>query len=251
MNYRDPRSGKKGSGSAEAEDADGRERRGSRLPRADRKRGRAGRVFLTLLLMSADLGLLPPAGGGSGDACIYQYLDNCGNSRLAALEQTMLWLGDELQLTQLYLQLQCHYKYAPLCVTSLQVNATNDTRFAGDWPKVRAALQGVLLAKNASSDVQQLSMFLKEMHNISAHFEEECAKEALDLTRWLESLVSFQWFTALLGPVAFLILLCLFLPCLLRCICSMLRRAILDAKADLHALIQTPRDHPAIETSPL
>lgn len=157
---------------------------------------------------------------------------------LAALEQTVLWIGDELQLSQLYLQLQCHYKYVPLCVTPLQVNATNDTRFAGDWPKVRAALQGMLLAKNTSSDMHQLSIFLREMHNLSAHFEEERAKEASDLTRWLESLVSFQWLTAFLGPVAFLFLLCLFLPCLLRCVYSMLCHAILDAKAEIRAFAQ-------------
>ncbi|XP_072479945.1 uncharacterized protein [Notamacropus eugenii] len=141
---------------------------------------------------------------------------------IGALATTVLWLGDNLQLTQLYMHLQCHYKYAPLCVTPLPVNRT-DTSFPGDWDNVRAALQGTFLTENTTGDIHQLALFFKELQNTSAKFQRQRAREADELIHWLDSLVNFQWLTAFIVPAAFLLLTCICLPCLLRCICALIR----------------------------
>ncbi|XP_072509286.1 uncharacterized protein [Notamacropus eugenii] len=169
---------------------------------------------------------------------------------IGALATTVLWLGDNLQLTQLYMHLPCHYKYAPLCVTPLPVNGTN-TSFPGDWNSVRAALQGTLLAENATGDIQQLALFIEELRNTSAEFQRQRAQEANDLIHWLDGLVNFQWLTTFLVPAAFLLVTCVCLPCLLRCVCALIRRAILDAKADLRSLLAPPQ-HPHVQdTTPV
>ena len=138
-----------------------------------------------------------------------------------------------MALHQRYEMLQCHYKYHPLCVLNLPIDSST---FPNQWPAVRKALQGAMLAYNATDDIHQLDLLIDQLNNLSRTFEEKREQEERSIFDWLQRILDLHWLPGVLSSVAVLVLMCLVLPCLLKCLLQLLTRALESLKGDVLSL---------------
>lgn len=161
---------------------------------------------------------------------IQEKVDRKLEARINALEEAIIYIGNQIQSIKIRMTTQCHSNYKWICVTPAPYNASDV-----HWNKIQNHLQGVWNHTDLSLDMGALHQYIGDIsHSGSALLP--ASEVANDLFASLNNFVTGSNFKTILINLALiagvLILFILFLPVALRVIGSSLRRV----QTDLHLL---------------
>ncbi|XP_020839155.1 uncharacterized protein LOC110206253 [Phascolarctos cinereus] len=155
-------------------------------------------------------------------------LDRLLERQITTLSATVQVLLHQQAFMLRYMRLSCHYKYRPVCVTPIPYNSTmyNDLEDI-----LRNATTGVVFA----TELQQLDLIIMAIENATLHFSQDWEDSISKTVKWWDDFQYqnvLQWI--LHGALVLVggFLLCVFLPCLISCFLSLLKRSLAALKAE-------------------
>nr|XP_045012935.1 endogenous retrovirus group K member 25 Env polyprotein-like [Jaculus jaculus] len=160
---------------------------------------------------------------------IQENIDRGIQDRLNALEEAVLFIGNEIQNIKIRLSVQCHSLYRWICVTPLPYNDSEH-----DWSQVKSHLQGLWNNSQLTMDMGLLHEKISDISNShvgSASLEEVSTVFASAVTEFVSN-TSWRNFLFNICIIAGLVLVLLFLlPVIFRQLCYSLSALTVDVQA--------------------
>ncbi|XP_078001881.1 endogenous retrovirus group K member 7 Env polyprotein-like [Phascolarctos cinereus] len=154
---------------------------------------------------------------------------------LEGMKETIIEIGDELDILEYRTHLKCDYRYEFICLTNVKYNKSQ-----WDWQRIRRHLNGLFGNSAIAVDIDDLYEIAKDIARAADKdlMPDKTAQRILD---WIDKLRNpfddlGHWFMSLLSsllPLCLILLAMLcFGPCLLRCIADQIK----DFGTELHML---------------
>ncbi|XP_039096226.1 endogenous retrovirus group K member 8 Env polyprotein-like isoform X1 [Hyaena hyaena] len=158
-----------------------------------------------------------------------EIIDRKLDTKLNALEEAVLFIGNELSFLKSRLALRCHKEYSWICVTPLQHNDTIHT-----WENIQNHLLGIWNHSNFSIDVQTLHEQIQAI-NASSTFVSP-SQVATSFLQGLQNFISAQGLNLLLTNIGMVAGVLVLILCLVPCFFKITNRGFHRENVELHNL---------------